>query len=98
MIPKEQRSALALKIFIDANPQLLPEIAALQEDEACGETLANYRMQYFEESFEKHAAQLGVDSWDYTLQLIARSQSDLENMRVEHRQDIANALGIDKLL
>ncbi|QXH34131.1 DUF6388 family protein [Pseudomonas muyukensis] len=85
MIAKEARQALALQRFAEQNRQLLEEIRELDERE---------QAQQIEWAFEDAAAELGVQPWEYALQLIAESPEQLQAMRLETHREVAEALGL----
>lgn len=85
MIAKESRQAVALERFIQANPQLLTEIAALSESE---------QQQQIQWAFEDEAQEQGVEPWELTLRLIAESPEELQVMRLEVHREVAEALGM----
>ncbi|MCO7519787.1 MULTISPECIES: DUF6388 family protein [unclassified Pseudomonas] len=85
MIAKEARQALALQRFAEQNRQLLEEIRELDERE---------QAQQIEWAFEDAADELGVQPWEYALQLIAESPEQLQAMRLETHREVAEALGL----
>lgn len=86
MIAKQARQALALQRFAEANPQLLEEIRELD---------AREQAQQIEWAFEDAADELGVQPWEYALQLIAESPEQLKAMRLETHREVAEALGLE---
>ena len=86
MIAKEARQALALQRFAEQNPQLLEEIRELDERE---------QAQQIAWAFEDPADELGVQPWEYVLQLIAESPEQLQAMRLETHREVAEALGLE---
>ena len=86
MIAKEARQALALQRFAEQNPQLLEEIRELDERE---------QAQQIAWAFEDAADELGVQPWEYALQLIAESPEQLQAMRLETHREVAEALGLE---
>lgn len=85
MIAKEFRQAAALERFVQANPQLVAEIAALSEAE---------QQQQIQWAFEDEAHEQGVEPWELTLRLIAESPEELQAMRLEVHREVAQALGM----
>ena len=83
MIPKESRNELALDTFIKAHPELLEEMKELSAED---------RQQQILWAFESAADDLGIEAWELALQLIARSPQELEAMRLEVHQEVAEAL------
>ena len=83
MIPKECRNELALDTFIKAHPELLEEMKDLSAED---------RQQHILRAFESAADDLGIEAWELALQLIARSPQELEAMRLEVHQEVAEAL------
>ena len=83
MIPKESRNELALDTFIKAHPELLEEMKELSAED---------RQQQILWAFESVADDLGIEAWELALQLIARSPQELEAMRLEVHQEVAEAL------
>lgn len=86
MIAKEARQALALQRFAEQNPQLLEEIRELDERE---------QAQQIVWAFEDAADELGMQPWEYALQLIAESPEQLQAMRLETHREVAEALGLE---
>lgn len=86
MIEKESRQAVALERFAKANPQLLEEIAQLDERE---------QRQQIEWAFENEADEQGIQPWELALQLIAETPEELHAMRLETHREVAEALGLD---
>ncbi|MFV3405234.1 DUF6388 family protein [Pseudomonas sp. NY15463] len=86
MIAKQARQALALQRFAEANPQLLEEIR--EQD-------AREQAQQIEWAFEDAADELGIQPWEYALQLIAESPEQLKAMRLETHREVAEALGLE---
>ena len=85
MIPKESRNELALDTFIKAHPELLEEMKELSAED---------RQQQILWAFESAADDQGIEAWELALQLIARSPEELEAMRLEVHQEVAEALGM----
>ncbi|QXH58350.1 DUF6388 family protein [Pseudomonas maumuensis] len=85
MIAKEARQTLALQRFAEANPQLLEEVRELD---------AREQAQQIEWAFEDAAQELGLEPWEYALQLIAESPEQLQAMRLETHREVAEALGM----
>ncbi|MEE1920630.1 DUF6388 family protein [Pseudomonas sp. 148P] len=85
MIAKEQRQAVALERFAQANPQLLAEIASLSEVE---------RRQQLEWAFEDEARGQGIEPWELALRLIAESPEELQAMCLEVHREVAETLGM----
>lgn len=85
MIAKESRQAIALERFAQANPELLAEIAALDEVE---------QRQQIQWAFEDEAQEQGVEPWELTLRFVAESPEELQSMRIEVHREVAEALGM----
>ena len=85
MIARESRQAVALERFIEANPQLRAEIAALSEVE---------QQQQIQWAFEDEAQEQGIEPWELTLRLVAESPEELQAMRLEVHREVAEALGM----
>lgn len=83
MIPKESRNELALDTFIKAHPELLEEMKNLSAED---------RQQQILWAFENEADDQGIEAWELALQLIARSPEELQTMRREVHQEVAEAL------
>ena len=83
MIPKESRNELALDTFIKAHPELLEEMKDLSAED---------RQQQILWAFENEADDQGIEAWELALQLIARSPEELQTMRREVHQEVAEAL------
>ena len=85
MIARESRQALALERFIEANPQLRAEIAALSEVE---------QQQQIQWAFEDGAQEQGIEPWELTLRFIAESPEELQSLRMEVHREVAQTLGL----
>ncbi len=85
MIARESRQAVALERFIEANPQLRAEIAALSEVE---------QQQQIQWAFEDEAQEQGIEPWELTLRFIAESPEELQSLRMEVHREVAQALGL----
>ena len=85
MIAKESRQALALERFVQANPQMLVEIAALSEAE---------QQQQIQWAFEDEAQEQGIEPWELTLRFIAESPEELQSLRMEVHREVAQTLGL----
>ena len=83
MIPKESRNELALDTFIKAHPELLEEMKNLSAED---------RQQQILWAFENEADDQGIEAWELALKLIARSPEELQTMRREVHQEVAEAL------
>ncbi|MBA1187585.1 hypothetical protein G7Z99_00805 [Pseudomonas entomophila] len=86
MIVTQDSTALALRRFADAHPDLREEIAQLDAEE---------QAQQIEWAFEDAAADQGLAPWELTLQLIAESPEHLQAMRLSVHREVAEALGVD---
>jgi len=86
MIAKESRQAIALERFIQANPELAVEVAALSEAE---------QHQQIQWAFEDEAQAQGIEPWELALRLVAGSPEELQVMRLEVHREVAEALGMD---
>ncbi|MGE8410613.1 MAG: DUF6388 family protein [Pseudomonas sp.] len=85
MIARESRQAVALERFIEANPQLRAEIAALSEVE---------QQQQIQWAFEDEAQEQGIEPWELTLRFIAESPEELQSLRMEVHREVAQTLGL----
>ena len=85
MIAKEFRQAAALERFVQANPQLVAEIAALSEAE---------QQQQIQWAFEDEAQEQGIEPWELTLRFIAESPEELQSLRLEVHREVAQTLGL----
>lgn len=85
MIAKEHRNEAALAKFIDARPELKEEISALS---------AHEQQQQIQWAFEDEAQAQGLDPWELALELIAENPQELQAMRLEVHQEVAEALGL----
>ena len=85
MIARESRQAVALERFIEANPQLRAEIAALSEVE---------QQQQIQWAFEDEAQEQGIEPWKLTLRFIAESPEELQSLRMEVHREVAQTLGL----
>ena len=85
MIARESRQAVALERFIEANPQLRAEIAALSEVE---------QQQQIQWAFEDEAQEQGIEPWELTLRFIAESPEELQSLRLEVHREVAQTLGL----
>lgn len=85
MISKESRHAVALERFAQANPELMAEMAQLSEAD---------RQQQIQWAFEDAAQELGIESWELVLRLVAESPGELQAMRLEVHREVAETLGM----
>lgn len=76
----------ALAKYLVSNPTLQDEIKDLSPQE---------QKQQTQWAFEDEAEALGIETWEYTLQLIAESPEQLKSMRLEAHHQVAEALGMD---
>lgn len=76
----------ALAKYLVSNPTLKDEIKDLSPLE---------QKQQTQWAFEDEAEALGIETWEYTLQLIAESPEQLKAMRLEAHRQVAEALGMD---
>jgi hypothetical protein len=86
MIPKERRQDAALEIFLEQHPTLRDEIQVLSAKEQHEQALW---------ALEDAAQEQGLEPWELILQLIATSAEELQAMRLEVHQEVAEALGMD---
>ena len=76
----------ALAKYLVSNPALQDEIKDLSPQE---------QKQQTQWAFEDEAEALGIETWEYTLQLIAESPEQLKSMRLDAHRQVAEALGMD---
>lgn len=76
----------ALAKYLVSNPTLQDEIKDLSPQE---------QKQQTQWAFEDEAEALGIETWEYTLQLIAESPEQLKSMRLDAHRQVAEALGMD---
>lgn len=85
MIAKESRNEVALAKFLEMNPELEQEIQVLDPRE---------QQQQIQWAFEDQAQAQGIEPWELALQLIAQTPEELQIMRLEVHQEVAEALGL----
>ncbi|MBA1243446.1 DUF6388 family protein [Pseudomonas japonica] len=85
MIPKEARQQLACDRYLAAHPELAEEIRELDSREQQQQVLW---------AMEDAAGDLGLEPWEYVLELIADSPEALAAMREEVHREVAEALGM----
>lgn len=76
----------ALAKYLVSNPTLQDEIKDLSPKE---------QKQQTQWAFEDEAESLGIEAWEYTLQLIAESPEQHKAMRLEAHRQVAETLGMD---
>jgi hypothetical protein len=86
MIPKALRQDAALEKFLALHPDLGEEIQVLSAKEQKEQTLW---------ALEDAAEEQGIEPWELVLQLIATSEQELQAMRLEVHQEVAEALGME---
>ena len=99
MAPSDQRHEQALKLFLDARPELRETLDHLNPllAQAKGETQAQYREERLHEAFEAEAESQGLFAWELTLQLTADSPEDYQAQRLEVHREVAEMAGMDWL-
>ena len=99
MAPSDQRHEQALKLFLDARPELRETLDHLNPllAQAKGETPAQYRDERLHEAFEAEAERQGLFAWELTLQLTAATAEDYETQRREVHREVAEMAGMDWL-
>jgi len=97
MAPSDQRHEQALKLFLDARPELRETLDHLNPllAQAKGETQAQYREERLHEAFETEAESQGLFAWELTLQLTAASPEDYQEQRLEVHREVAEMAGMD---
>ncbi|MDP9710886.1 UNVERIFIED_ORG: hypothetical protein J2X80_002976 [Pseudomonas fluorescens] len=99
MAPTDQRHEQALKLFIDARPELREALDHLNPllAQAKGETPAQYREERLHEAFEAEAESQGLFAWELTLQLTATTPEEYQAQRLEVHREVAEMAGMDWL-
>ncbi|WP_085745995.1 DUF6388 family protein [Pseudomonas sp. R45(2017)] len=99
MAPTDQRHEQALKLFLDARPELREALDHLNPllTQAKGETQAQYREERLHEAFEAEAESQGLFAWELTLQLTAATPEDYQAQRLEVHREVAEMAGMDWL-
>ncbi|HWH86046.1 MAG TPA: DUF6388 family protein [Pseudomonas sp.] len=97
MAPTDQRHEQALKLFLDARPDLRETLDHLNPllAQAKGETQAQYREERLHEAFEAEAESQGLFAWELTLQLTAASAQEYQARRLEVHREVAEMAGMD---
>ncbi|TDK55752.1 DUF6388 family protein [Pseudomonas moraviensis] len=96
MAPSDQRHEQALKLFLNARPELRETLDHLNPllAQAKGETQAQYREERLHEAFEAEAESQGLFAWELTLQLTAASPEDYQAQRLEVHREVAEMAGM----
>jgi hypothetical protein len=96
MAPSDQRHEQALKLFLDARPELRETLDHLNPllAQAKGETQAQYREERLHEAFEEEAERQGLFAWELTLQLTAASPEEYQAQRLEVHREVAEMAGM----
>jgi len=91
MAPTDQRHEQALKLFLDARPELRESLDHLNPllAQAKGETPAQYREERLHEAFEAEAENQGLFAWELTLLLTAATPEDYQAQRMEVHREVA---------
>ncbi|MFP0195601.1 MULTISPECIES: DUF6388 family protein [Pseudomonas] len=99
MAPTDQRHEQALKLFLDARPELREALDHLNPllAQAKGETAAQYREERLHEAFEAEAESQGLFAWELTLQLTAATPDEYQAQRLEVHREVAEMAGMDWL-
>ncbi|MFW6752088.1 DUF6388 family protein [Pseudomonas sp. 22082] len=99
MAPTDQRHEQALKLFLDARPELREALDHLNPllAQAKGETPAQYREERLHEAFEAEAESQGLFAWELTLQLTATTPEEYQAQRLEVHREVAEMAGMDWL-
>ncbi|ANH97802.1 DNA repair protein [Pseudomonas koreensis] len=99
MAPTDQRHEQALKLFLDARPELRETLDHLNPllAQAKGETQAQYREERLNEAFEAEAENLGLFAWELTLQLTAATPEEYQAQRMDVHREVAEMAGLDWL-
>lgn len=99
MAPTDQRHEQALKLFLDARPELREALDQLNPllAQAKGETPAQYREERLHEAFEAEAESQGLFAWELTLQLTATTPEEYQAQRLEVHREVAEMAGMDWL-
>ena len=99
MAPTDQRHEQALKLFLDARPELREALDHLNPllAQAKGETLEQFRDERLHEAFEAEAERRGLFAWELTLQLTAATPEDYQAQRLEVHREVAEMAGMDWL-
>ena len=97
MAPTDQRHEHALKLFLDAHPDLRETLDHLNPllAQAKGETQAQYREERLHEAFEAEAESRGLFAWELTLQLTAETPEEYQAQRGEGDRGGAEMAGME---
>jgi hypothetical protein len=92
-----QRYTLALARFFTANPQLAAEADNVSEAsaDAVGVSLEDLQGTRRAQTFERAARNLGIDSFEFAIRLVAESPEQAKAWRLEQQRKAADAIGID---
>jgi hypothetical protein len=99
MAATDQRHEQALKLFLDARPELRESLDHLNPllAQAKGETPAQYREERLHEAFEAEAETQGLFAWELSLQLTAATPADYLAQRLVVHREVAEMAGMDWL-
>ena len=99
MAPTDQRHDQALKLVLDARPELRVALDHLNPllAQAKGETPAQYREERLHEAFEAEAESQGLFAWELTLQRTATTPEEYQAQRLEVHREVAEMAGMDWL-
>ncbi|MFJ2458314.1 DUF6388 family protein [Pseudomonas neuropathica] len=91
MAPTDQRHEHALKVFLDARPELRESLDHLNPllAQVKGETQAQYREERLHEAFEAEAEEQGLFAWELTLLLTAATPEEYQAQRLEVHREVA---------
>ncbi|MBT9265083.1 DNA repair protein [Pseudomonas sp. MG-9] len=91
MAPTDQRHEQALKLFLDARPELRNTLDHLNPllAQVKGETAAQYREERLHEAFEAEAEDRGLFAWELTLLLTAATPEEYLEQQMEVHREVA---------
>lgn len=91
-----QRYTLALARFFTTNPQLAAEAddVSVAEADAAGVSLEDLQGTRRAQAFERAAHGLGIDSFEFSIRLVAESSEQAQAWRLEQQRKEADAIGM----
>lgn len=100
MLTTDDVYELATKIYLDKNPWLQASIGTLDPEEAAalGSTVEQQREQVIRRALEAAAAECNLLPWWFMLALVEKHGHNVLHLRERTAQEIADAIGVEKLI
>lgn len=86
----DYRVAKALEVFISRNEKLQKELANLSRH-CTGSCVDELRTHHAQTAYLKAVEEQGTNPYDFALRFLARTPSELEEMREQRRQELRRA-------